>query len=359
MIIKDFVKNWNFPNIDLNNWMLSHSQLNVAGPIIGSGEFGKVECASLQIESVSIQVAVKSVIPGNCRTACYRDFCNEAERLITLQEHNNIIKLYGFVTRGDPKYIVIEYAKHGDLKCYLHTLRNSVITVAIETRLVKIAMNVASALEYMETLRVKYVVKSWTLLFMANEPLRTKCAPSPGEFKRKSKFSFQIVHRDLACRNILLTEDYIAKIGDFGLSRDVYESGEYSLLQGAEGQGPLPLRWMPPELLNRGIFEPKSDVWSFGVVMWEIASLGETPFQTLPVFVFSKMLDDGTRLHKPNNCTNKAYILMYKCWLKHIESRPSPSTLLEELEEFLSENEKIFTNIHPDALSHVVDESQV
>ncbi|XP_077863726.1 fibroblast growth factor receptor 3-like [Saccoglossus kowalevskii] len=301
--------------------MLSHSQLNVAGPIIGSGEFGKVECASLQIESVSIQVAVKSVIPGNCRTACYRDFCNEAERLITLQEHNNIIKLYGFVTRGDPKYIVIEYAKHGDLKCYLHTLRNSVITVAIETRLVKIAMNVASALEYMETLR--------------------------------------IVHRDLACRNILLTEDYIAKIGDFGLSRDVYESGEYSLLQGAEGQGPLPLRWMPPELLNRGIFEPKSDVWSFGVVMWEIASLGETPFQTLPVFVFSKMLDDGTRLHKPNNCTNKAYILMYKCWLKHIESRPSPSTLLEELEEFLSENEKIFTNIHPDALSHVVDESQV
>ncbi|XP_077978382.1 uncharacterized protein LOC144433867 isoform X2 [Glandiceps talaboti] len=252
------------PKID--SWMIKRSQIDVQGITLGMGEFGKVELADWMTGSQTTRVAVKTIISDIGSPLCYRNFCHEIDRLIDLQGHANIIMLHGVITKGDPKYIVVEYASRGDLLSFVHEIRGRPLQITDEYRLVKIARDVTCAMQYMEL--------------------------------------HKFVHRDLASRNILITEDFHGKIGDFGLSRDVYEDGRYCKVPWAEDQGPLPLKWMPPEFLNEGIFETKSDVFS----------------------------------------------LMEKCWHTDIESRPSPSVLKEELDTILQHDKKFFKTVNPDPL---------
>ncbi|XP_077978370.1 uncharacterized protein LOC144433859 isoform X2 [Glandiceps talaboti] len=298
------------PKID--SWIIKRSQIDVQGITLGMGEFGKVELADWMTGSQTTRVAVKTIISDVGSSLCYRNFCHEIDRLIDLQGHANIILLHGVITKGDPKYIVLEYASRGDLLSFVHEIRERPLQITDEYRLVNIARDVTCAMQYME--------------------------------------SHKFVHRDLASRNILITEDFHGKIGDFGLSRDVYEDGRYCKVPWAEDQGPLPLKWMPPEFLNEGIFETKSDVWSFGVVLWEIVTLGEVPFMNISAMVFMKLLKDGVRLPKPANSTDAAFSLMVKCWHTDIESRPSPSVLKEELDTILQHDKKFFKTVNPDPL---------
>lgn len=138
----------------------------------------------------------------------------------------------------------------------------------------------------------------------------------------------KVVHADLATRNVLLTVDKIAKISDFGLSRKLYNYSPYV----KQHRQALPWRWMAPESLCRMEFNDKSDVWAFGVTLWEIYSKGNTPYYADEWNVeFPERLLQGYCLKKPANCNNFMYSIMLKCWTADAAMRPTFAEMHEEL----------------------------
>lgn len=129
----------------------------------------------------------------------------------------------------------------------------------------------------------------------------------------------KFVHRDLAARNCMVAEDFTVKIGDFGMTRDIYETDYYR----KGGKGLLPVRWMSPESLKDGVFTTHSDVWSFGVVLWEIATLAEQPYQGLSNEQVLRFVMEGGLLDKPDNCPDMLFELMRMCWQYNPKMRPS------------------------------------
>ncbi|XP_070566860.1 fibroblast growth factor receptor 1-like [Ptychodera flava] len=298
---------------DLDTWVLRRKDIKVRKEI-GFGEFGKSELAELRRGNGTLMVALKSLITNrrHCLSISYRDFCHEIACLKRLHGHPNIISLLGIVVSGDPKYIVVEYAARGDLLSYLQGLRSKNVSRLEEGRLVRIARDVTLALQYLE--------------------------------------ENMVIHRDIASRNVLIMEDYVAKIGDFGLSRDIYETGKYCKDKWSQLHGPLPLKWMSPEFLQVGVHDQKSDIWSYGVLLWEIATLGEPPFTNVPATEIVRFLLDGQRLGQPENCTDRLYNVMLRCWrLKPID-RPNAKDLTDHLEELSRNEERFFTDIVPDLL---------
>ncbi|XP_070564651.1 tyrosine-protein kinase receptor Tie-1-like [Ptychodera flava] len=154
----------------------------------------------------------------------------------------------------------------------------------------------------------------------------------------------KFIHRDIACRNVLIMEDYVAKIGDFGLSRDIYETGQYCTDKWSQVHGPLPLKWTAPEFLKLGVYDQKSDIWSYGVLLWEIVSLGETPFTNVAASELVNLLLEGKKLGQPEMCTDRLYNIMLRCWQLELEDRPTPRDLTGALEE-LSRNDKRFFKV--------------
>lgn len=147
----------------------------------------------------------------------------------------------------------------------------------------------------------------------------------------------KFVHRDLAARNCMVAEDFTVKIGDFGMTRDIYETDYYR----KGGKGLLPVRWMSPESLKDGVFTTNSDVWSFGVVLWEIATLAEQPYQGLSNEQVLRFVMEGGLLEKPQNCPDMLFELMRMCWQYNPKMRPSfveiISSIKDELEPSFSE----------------------
>ncbi|XP_070566853.1 uncharacterized protein [Ptychodera flava] len=314
MELENQIKKLLYDNAALTNMVLDRADLKVSEEI-GVGQYGKVELADLRIGRESLAVAAKSLIPGLSTSSSYRDFCHEVLCLFELKGHPNIIQFFGFVPAGDPKYIIVEYAAKGDLLNYFKRLQaqdgDMRVKAIEEGRLLKFARDVTLAMKYMEV----------------------------------KKF----VHRDLACRNILITGDYVAKIGDFGMGRDIYERGEYYKVPWTEDQGPLPLKWMPPEFLSSGHFTTKSDVWSFGVLLWEIASIGDTPYKNVGMEMVIKLIvEDRRRLDKPENCTDRLYILMLSCWHWDPVLRPTASELTEHLDCLMLCQDRLFIDVKPD-----------
>ncbi|PSN41563.1 Tyrosine kinase receptor Cad96Ca [Blattella germanica] len=154
-----------------------------------------------------------------------------------------------------------------------------------------------------------------------------------------------IIHRDLAARNVLVGENHVCKVADFGFARDVISSHVYE----RKSEGRLPIRWMAPESLYDNIFSVKSDVWSFGVLIWEIVTLGSTPYPGLAAAEVMKRVRDGFRLDKPEHCRRELYNIMYYCWDKDPKERPSFGELVKLLEQLLlTETEYIELERFPD-----------
>ena len=150
------------------------------------------------------------------------------------------------------------------------------------------------------------------------------------------------MHGDLALRNVLLTRDKVAKICDFGLSRSLYKRGEYV----KTSDSPLPIKWMALESIEDGVFSPKSDVWSFGVTLWEIWELAKNPyFHHQPNEELINKLHEGYRLNKPQLASNELYSLLQCCWLKSPSQRPNFSEISSSLEALVEIFEK--TKIGP------------
>ncbi|CAG9834717.1 unnamed protein product [Diabrotica balteata] len=129
----------------------------------------------------------------------------------------------------------------------------------------------------------------------------------------------KLVHRDLAARNVLLADDKVCKISDFGLTRDVYEDNAYL----KRSKGRVPVKWMAPESLADHIYTTKSDVWSFGILVWELVTLGATPYPGIAVQNLFHLLRQGYRMERPDNCSPNLYKIMRNCWSIDPEQRPS------------------------------------
>ncbi|RXN38562.1 insulin-like growth factor 1 receptor [Labeo rohita] len=141
----------------------------------------------------------------------------------------------------------------------------------------------------------------------------------------------KFVHRDLAARNCMVAEDFTVKIGDFGMTRDIYETDYYR----KGGKGLLPVRWMSPESLKDGVFTTMSDVWSFGVVLWEIATLAEQPYQGMSNEQVLRFVMEGGLLDKPDNCPDMLFELMRMCWQYNPKMRPSFLEIISSIKDDL------------------------
>jgi serine/threonine protein kinase len=142
------------------------------------------------------------------------------------------------------------------------------------------------------------------------------------------------VHRDLAARNCLLDSQLCVKIADFGLSRDTYEKDYYRI---GNKNFRLPVKWMSPENLERQIFNTKINVWSYGVVVWELFTRGITPYPNIGWVFILNHLKEGHRLAQPYNCPESIYLIICKCWSQNPKSRPNFDKLYEQLQQAINE----------------------
>ncbi|XP_044059106.1 tyrosine-protein kinase Fes/Fps isoform X2 [Siniperca chuatsi] len=256
------------------------SDIVLKKPVL-KGNFGEVYCGRLRSDNTP--VAVKSC-KENLAPEHKSKFLMEA-RILKQYDHPNIVKLIGVCTQKQPIYIIMELIQGGDFLSFLRRESHSLNP----KMLVKMTENVASGMEYLES---------------------KKC-----------------IHRDLAARNCLVTEHNLVKISDFGMSRQ-QDDGVYSTDGGLRQ---IPVKWTAPEALNYGRYTTESDVWSFGVLLWETFSMGMTPYTSMTNQQTREEVEKGYRMPAPHGCPVEIARIMSNCWQYEPRSRPSFKKLRAEL----------------------------
>ncbi|XP_056389003.1 tyrosine-protein kinase receptor Tie-1 isoform X2 [Hyla sarda] len=277
--------------------------------VIGEGNFGQVIKAMIKKDGVRMNAAIK-MLKEFASENDHRDFAGELEVLCKLGHHPNIINLLGACENRGYLYIAIEFAPYGNLLDFLRKSR------VLET-------DPAFAKEH----GTASTLTSQQLLQFASDVAKGMQYLSEKQF----------IHRDLAARNVLVGESMAAKIADFGLSR-----GEEVYVKKTMGR--LPVRWMAIESLNYSVYTTKSDVWSFGVLLWEIVSLGGTPYCGMTCAELYEKLPQGYRMEKPRNCDDEVYELMRQCWRDRPYERPPFTQISLQLIRML-EARKAYVNM--------------
>ncbi|XP_066950454.1 tyrosine-protein kinase Btk isoform X6 [Macrobrachium rosenbergii] len=258
-----------------DKWEIDPNELNLLEEL-GSGQFGVVRHGKLR----NLDVAVKMMKEG---TMSENDFIEEAQ-VMTKLRHPNLVQLYGVCSMYRPIYIVTEYLKNGSLLNYLRS-KDKVLLNNNEI-LLDMCLQVCEGMAYLE----------------------------------RQKF----IHRDLAARNCLVGAHGEIKVGDFGLARHVVDD-EYTGSGGAK----FPIKWAAPEVLNFMRFSSKSDVWAYGVLMWEVFSCGKMPYgKAKNTEVVEMVVQKGCVLDKPRFCPDNVYNVMRKCWDRTPEMRPAFSDII-------------------------------
>ncbi|XP_020018138.1 tyrosine-protein kinase receptor UFO isoform X3 [Castor canadensis] len=269
------------------------------GKTLGEGEFGAVMEGQLNQDDSILKVAVKTMKIAICTRSELEDFLSEA---VCMKEfdHPNVMRLIGVCFQdsereGFPEPVVIlPFMKHGDLHSFLLYSRLGDQPMFLPTQmLVKFMTDIASGMEYLSTKR--------------------------------------FIHRDLAARNCMLNENMSVCVADFGLSKKIYNGDYYR--QGRIVK--MPVKWIAIESLADRVYTSKSDVWSFGVTMWEIATRGQTPYPGVENSEIYDYLRQGNRLKQPVDCLDGLYALMSRCWELNPRDRPSFTELREDLEDTL------------------------
>lgn len=240
------------------------------GDEIGIGTFGKVFKGVLRPGNT--RCAIKTMI-ADASKEMEIEFLREASLMKSLNKAHFVVKLLGVVSRDSPPLVLMELMALGDLKSYLRATRET--QPLGNATMIRMAIEIADAMTFME--------------------------------------AHKFVHRDLAARNCMIGEDLTIKVGDFGMARDIYETDYYRKTD----QELLPVRWMAPESLRDGEFSSLSDVWSYGVVLWEIVSKAEQPYQGLSNDQVLQQVIAGTTLVEPASCPGPLGTVMAKCWKPH------------------------------------------
>eukprot|EP00076_Gallus_gallus_P009771 XP_004941681.1 leukocyte tyrosine kinase receptor [Gallus gallus] len=276
---------------------------------LGHGAFGEVyegTVVGIAGDPSPLQVAIKT-LPEVCSEQDEMDFLMEA-LIISKFNHQNIVQCIGVSLQTLPRFILLELMAGGDMKSFLRQNRPRVNQPSVLTMqdLLNIARDIACGCKYLE--------------------------------------ENHFIHRDIAARNCLLTctgAGRIAKIGDFGMARDIYRASYYR----KGGRAMLPVKWMPPEAFLEGIFTSKTDTWSFGVLLWEIFSLGYMPYPCKTNQEVLEFVTSGGRMDPPKNCPGPVYRIMTQCWQHSPEYRPNFSTILERIKYCTQDPDVINTQL--------------
>ncbi|XP_075146323.1 C-terminal Src kinase [Haematobia irritans] len=252
-------------------WVIPEADLQLRESI-GKGEFGDVMLGILRNEKVAVKMLKDE--------GAVQKFLAEASVMTTL-EHENLVKFIGLVFTSKHLYLVTEYMSKGSLVDYLRSRGRQHITKKDQ---INFAYDTASGMEYLEAKKV--------------------------------------VHRDLAARNVLISEDCVAKVSDFGLAREEC----YNL-----DVGKLPIKWTAPEALKNWRFSNKSDMWSFGILLWEIYSFGRVPYPRIPLTDVVKHVEVGYKMEAPEGCPPEIYEMMRQAWDLNPAKRPTFAELKVKL----------------------------
>ncbi|XP_073687045.1 receptor-type tyrosine-protein kinase FLT3 [Garra rufa] len=364
---------WEFPreNLELGNEL-------------GSGAFGMVVQATaygISKPGVSIQVAVK-MLKDKHQAVEKEALMSELKMLTHIGHHENIVNLLGACTGSGPTYLIFQYCCNGDLLNYLKGNRerfHKYLTDAFNRDrfrgLYHNFQQKRNSSGYIEPDNNQYVHMIPAIKGQENEALLSPSFSSVStveeilecEDKRQEEelqsltyddllsFSFQVakgmeflsskncIHRDLAARNVLVTHGRQVKIGDFGLARDIEHDSNYVV----RGNVRLPVKWMAPESIFKGVYTMQSDVWAYGILLWEIFSLGVTPYPGITVNdTFYRMIESGYHMEQPYYAEETVYKVMCRCWMIDPNDRPCFSKLVAVMEKELAAlEETLYYNI--------------
>ncbi|XP_057163508.1 tyrosine-protein kinase Fer isoform X2 [Ursus arctos] len=259
-------------------WVLNHEDVTL-GELLGKGNFGEVYKGILKDKTAVAVKTCKEDLPQELKIK----FLQEA-KILKQYDHPNIVKLIGVCTQRQPIYIIMELVPGGDFLSFLRKKKDEIKL----KQLVKFSLDAASGMSYLE--------------------------------------SKNCIHRDLAARNCLVGENNVLKISDFGMSRQE-DGGVYS----SSGLKQIPIKWTAPEALNYGRYSSESDVWSFGILLWETFSLGVCPYPGMTNQQAREQVERGYRMSAPQHCPEDIFKIMTKCWDYKPENRPKFSELQKEL----------------------------
>ncbi|KAL0965473.1 hypothetical protein UPYG_G00281740 [Umbra pygmaea] len=271
------------PNYD--KWEMERTDITMKHKL-GGGQYGEVYEGVWK--KYSLTVAVKTLKEDTMEV---EEFLKEAAVMKEIK-HPNLVQLLGVCTREPPFYIITEFMTHGNLLDYLRECNREEVNAVV---LLYMATQISSAMEYLE---------------------------------RKN-----FIHRDLAARNCLVGENHLVKVADFGLSR-LMTGDTYTAHAGAK----FPIKWTAPESLAYNKFSIKSDVWAFGVLLWEIATYGMSPYPGIDLSQVYELLEKDYRMDRPEGCPEKVYQLMRACWKWNPAERPSFAETHQAFETMFQES---------------------
>ncbi|MBN3325863.1 EPHB2 protein, partial [Atractosteus spatula] len=259
--------------------------------VIGAGEFGEVCSGNLKLPGKrEILVAIKTLKSGYTEKQ-RRDFLSEAS-IMGQFDHPNVIHLEGVVTKSSPVMIITEFMENGSLDSFLRQ-NDGQFTVI---QLVGMLRGIAAGMKYLSDMNY--------------------------------------VHRDLAARNILVNSNLVCKVSDFGLSRFLEDDTSDPTYTSALG-GKIPIRWTAPEAIQYRKFTSASDVWSYGIVMWEVMSYGERPYWDMTNQDVINAIEQDYRLPPPMDCPSALHQLMLDCWQKDRNNRPKFGQIVNTLDKMI------------------------
>ncbi|XP_044310047.1 vascular endothelial growth factor receptor 3 isoform X1 [Varanus komodoensis] len=346
---------------DSSKWEFPRERLRL-GKVLGHGAFGKVmEASAFGInKSNSCETVAVKMLKEGATASEHKALMSELKILIHIGNHLNVVNLLGACTKPNgPLMVIVEFCKYGNLSNYLRTKREGFSPYREKSP--RLRIQVRSIVEAVRADRRSRSCTSDSAILNRLLMNKSQTAPPPPPLIQEVDdlwqspltmedlicYSFQVargmeflasrkcIHRDLAARNILLSENNVVKICDFGLARDIYKDPDYV----RKGSARLPLKWMAPESIFDKVYTTQSDVWSFGVLLWEIFSLGASPYPGVQINEeFCQRLKDGTRMRAPEYATAEIYRIMLSCWYGDPKERPTFSDLVEILGDLLQEN---------------------
>ncbi|KAM6439787.1 mast/stem cell growth factor receptor Kit [Liasis olivaceus] len=352
-----------------DKWEFPRNRLSF-GKTLGAGAFGKVVEATaygLFKPDGAMRVAVKMLKPSAHFTE-KEALMSELKVLSYLGNHINIVNLLGACTVGGPTLVITEYCCYGDLLNFLRRKRDSFIcqrpeeTAAYKNVLYQKEHMYDATNEYMDMKPgVSQVIHAKTtkrLGSLAKQDVTVAILEDDElalDIEDLLSFSYQVakgmsflsskncIHRDLAARNILLTHGRITKICDFGLARDIRNDSNYVV----KGNARLPVKWMAPESIFECVYTFESDVWSYGILLWELFSLGSSPYPGMPVdSKFYKNIKEGYRMFSPEFAPAEIFKIMKSCWDADPVKRPTFKEIVQLIEQQISDTTNhIYSNV--------------